>query len=40
MSVEKFNQKLEKITENQKKSIAAFTKAKNLVQWMRSALPG
>lgn len=40
MSIEKFNQKLEKINENQKKSIASFTKAIDLVQWMRFALPG
>lgn len=40
MSIEKFNQRLEKINENQKESIASFTKAKDLVQWMRSALPG
>lgn len=40
VTIENFNQKLEKINDNKKESIAAFIKASDLVRWMRTALPG
>jgi hypothetical protein len=40
LSVQAFNEKLEQITNKQKESITSLLRCSDLVQWLRSALPG
>lgn len=40
INIQKFNEKLERIDEVQKKSVTSFLKSSELVKWMKDTLPG